>query len=93
MIVEFMLTTEEDDEAMVMEKVLQISKQFKQLSFKIDNTVIQAGNTFSDISELGEMESVRLQMAMDRLTKLMTTLSNLTKKISDTASAITQNLK
>lgn len=76
-----------------MEKVLEISKQFKQLGFKMDNTVIHAGNTFSDISELGEMESVRLQMAMDRLTKLMTTLSNLMKKISDTASVITQNLK
>lgn len=59
----------------------------------MDNTGIHSGNTFSDISELGEMETVRLQMAMDRLTKLMTTLSNLMKKISDAASAITQNLK
>ena len=44
-------------------------------------------------SDLGEMESLRLQMAMDRLSKTMSTLSNLLKKISDTASQITQNIK
>jgi putative addiction module CopG family antidote len=44
-------------------------------------------------SEIGEMESLRLQMAMDRLSKFMTTLSNLLKKISDTESSITQNIK
>lgn len=45
------------------------------------------------LSEMGEMESLRLQMAMDRLSKMMTTLSNVMKKISDTDQAITQNLK
>jgi len=45
------------------------------------------------MSEMGEMESLRLQMAMDRLSKLMSTLSNLLKKASETASGITQNLK
>lgn len=45
------------------------------------------------LSELGEMESLRLQMAMDRVSKLMSTLSNLLKKASETASGITQNLK
>lgn len=45
------------------------------------------------MSEMGEMESLRLQMAMDRLSKMMSTLSNLLKKTSDTANAITQNLK
>jgi hypothetical protein len=44
-------------------------------------------------SELGETESLRLQMAMDRLSKMMSTLSNILKKTSDTASDITQNLK
>jgi hypothetical protein len=39
------------------------------------------------------MESLRLQMAMDRMSKMMSTLSNLLKKISDTASSITSNLK
>jgi len=45
------------------------------------------------MSEMGEMESLRLQMAMDRMSKMMSTLSNLLKKISDTASDITQNIK
>ena len=45
------------------------------------------------MSEMGEMESLRLQMAMDRMSKMMSTLSNLLKKISDTAESITQNLK
>jgi len=34
---------------------------------------------------MGETESLRLQMAMDRLSKMMSTLSNLLKKMSDTA--------
>jgi hypothetical protein len=45
------------------------------------------------MSEMGEMESLRLQMAMDRMSKMMSTLSNLMKKIADTSSAISQNLK
>jgi hypothetical protein len=43
--------------------------------------------------ELSDTESLRLQMAMDRMSKLMTTLSNILKKASDTDAAITQNLK
>jgi hypothetical protein len=45
------------------------------------------------MSELGEVESLRLQIAIDRLSKMMSTLSNLLKKISDTANSITQNIK
>jgi hypothetical protein len=45
------------------------------------------------LSEMGEMESLRLQMAMDRLSKLMSTLSNMLKKSGETASAITQHIK
>ena len=45
------------------------------------------------LSEMGEMESLRLQMAMDRMSKLMSTLSNILKKSSETGSRITQNLK
>jgi hypothetical protein len=45
------------------------------------------------VSEMSEMESLRLQMAMDRMSKLMSTLSNVLKKTSDTNSAITSNLK
>jgi putative addiction module CopG family antidote len=45
------------------------------------------------LSEMGEMESLRLQMAMDRLSKLISTLSNILKKTTDTASSLVQNLK
>jgi predicted transcriptional regulator len=41
----------------------------------------------------GELAALRLQMMMDRLSKLMSTLSNILKKMSDTASQITQNMK
>ncbi|MEO8416011.1 MAG: hypothetical protein ABI472_20285 [Ginsengibacter sp.] len=45
------------------------------------------------LSEMGETESLRLQMAMDRQSKMMTTLSNLLKKVSDSESSIIRNLK
>lgn len=44
-------------------------------------------------SEMSEMESPRLQMAMDRISKSMSIPSNLLKKRSDIATAIVQNLK
>lgn len=44
-------------------------------------------------SEMGETESLRLQMAMDRRSKMTSMLSNMLKKVSDTSSAITQNMK
>jgi len=50
-------------------------------------------NDLDSMSELSETESLRLQMAMDRISKFMSTLSNILKKMSDTASQITQNLK
>lgn len=50
-------------------------------------------NDLDSMSEMGEMESLRLQMAMDRISKMMSTLSNILKKINDTAAAITQNMK
>jgi hypothetical protein len=59
----------------------------------IDEAVVGMKNDLDSLSELGEMESLRLQMAMDRLSKMMSTLSNLLKKISDTADSIAANLK
>ncbi len=43
--------------------------------------------------EMGEMMSLRLQMAMDRRSKFISTLSNLLKKQRDTEKAIIQNMK
>ena len=47
----------------------------------------------STASELGELESLRLQMALDRRSKLLETLSNLLKKLADSDNAIVENLK
>jgi hypothetical protein len=44
-------------------------------------------------TELGEMESLRMQLAMDRYSKFMTAISNLEKKISETDTSIIGNLK
>ncbi len=47
----------------------------------------------NDMSEMGEMTSLRLQMMMDRRSKFITELSNIMKKVSDTQNTIVQNLK
>jgi hypothetical protein len=60
---------------------------------EIDKLIETIRSDLDSLSEMGETESLRLQMAMDRLSKLMSTLSNLLKKASETASGIAQNLK
>jgi hypothetical protein len=45
------------------------------------------------MNELSEMTSLRLQMSMDRRSKLISTLSNILKKISTTQETLVQNLK
>jgi hypothetical protein len=59
-----------------------ITPDLKKISTKLDS-----------MSEMGEMESLRLQMAMDRVSKMMSTLSNILKKMSDTQQSIIDNLK
>ena len=60
---------------------------------EIDDLLDLAKNVLDQMSEVGETESLRLQTAMDRLSKMMTTLSNILKKIDDTSQQIAQNLK
>ena len=45
------------------------------------------------MSEMNQMEQLRMQMAMDRKSKAMQALSNLLEKSSDTAATLTSNLK
>jgi conjugal transfer/entry exclusion protein len=52
-----------------------------------------AGTPDGTLDELGETESLRLQMAMDSLSKLMETLANIMHRISDTQAALAKNLK
>jgi hypothetical protein len=42
---------------------------------------------------MGEIERMRMQMAMERMSKAMSMLSNLLKKISETADQIVGNLR
>jgi hypothetical protein len=73
------------------DEVLRIRRRVRRAG--VDETVDQAKDDLDSLSELGEMESLRLQMAMDRRSKFMTALSNILKKMSDTNDAIVQNLK
>lgn len=60
---------------------------------ELDQLADQIKNDLDSMSEMGEMDSLRLQSYMDRQTKILTTLSNILKKISKTAEEIIQNLK
>jgi hypothetical protein len=52
-----------------------------------------AQNQKNSMSELGDEQSLRLQMEMDRLSKLMEALSNIEKKMAQTDDSIVKNLK
>jgi len=75
-------------------KFVRSSGRNKQVS-KADIDIIKdkLKSDLDSMSEMGEMESLRLQMAMDRKSKMMSTISNLLKKISQSAEGIIQNLK
>ena len=60
---------------------------------ELDGQIAELQAELDSLAETDEMQSLRLQMAMDRMSKLMSTLSNLLKKISETQSSIVQNIK
>ena len=60
---------------------------------ELQTQIDQLKGDLDSMAEMGEAESVRLQMAMDRMSKMMSALSNLLKKISDTQDAVVQNMK
>ena len=45
------------------------------------------------MNDSADMQSLQLQNSLDRQSKALQMLSNLSKKMSDTASSIIQNLK
>jgi hypothetical protein len=53
----------------------------------------QANQALDSMNEQSETQSLELQMTMDRRSKLLETLSNIEKTISDADSSIVQNLK
>jgi len=56
----------------------------------LDASIAQTKDSLADMSQMDQMQ---LQMAMDRLSKAMSTLSNLLKKVSDSQGTITNNIK
>ena len=75
-------------------KFVRSSGRNKQVSkAEMDAMKEKLKNDLDSMSEMGEMESLRLQMAMDRMAKYESTISNLLKKISKTSDDIIQNLK
>lgn len=59
----------------------------------VDRQIEDLKTDVDKMSGMSELDALRLQAAMDRMSKLQSTLSNLLKKMSDTQSAIAQNLK
>lgn len=53
----------------------------------------QLQTNLNSMNDMSETMQLQLQMAMDRQSKLIETLSNLMKKIDDTASTVIQNIK
>ncbi len=53
----------------------------------------QMKNSLDSMNEMSEMESMRMQMVMDRRSKMMETLSNILKKLDDISASIVQNMK
>ena len=60
---------------------------------QLDSHVDKAKSDPDSLSEVSDTESLRLQMAMDRLSQSMSTVSNMLKKLSDTNASITRNIK
>jgi hypothetical protein len=74
--------------------VLQAMRRQRALTAaEINQDTDSIKHDLDSISEMGEMESLRLQMLMDRRSKFISTLSNIMKKIGTTQESTTQNLK
>ena len=74
-------------------QVVQLKDSIDITKKEMDILIESMKNDLDSMSEMGETESLRLQMAMDRLSRMMSTLSNILKKVSDTQQSITRNLK
>ena len=65
----------------------------KMTHAEVDAAVKALQDERDSISEMGEIDALHLQQAMDRMSKAMETLSNMMKKASETSNGIVQNLK
>ena len=71
----------------------ELRKHFEYLRAKRAGLFPEKPAGLDAMNELTESQSLRLQMAMDRISKMMATLSNILKKIADTQQTIVQNMK
>jgi ribosome assembly protein YihI (activator of Der GTPase) len=83
---------------LVKEVKVDISDDLKSSEKQIEAIeAFEKANNLADkldaMNEMSEMTSLWLQMMMDRRSKLISTLSNLMKKLSATQETIVQNLK
>lgn len=60
---------------------------------ELDEAIIGIQISTNALSELGEIDSLRLQMAMDKVSRFEEVISNILKKINDTSNDILKNLK
>ena len=92
-----------DDLREIMAEVEKINAQKKRLRELVDRLGQESDELAGrlraeycdllDASESAELQMLQLQMKMDRLSKLLETLANILKKVSDTDSSIIQNIK
>lgn len=84
-------------------QVVKISESLRILHSELQESLVIQVDIAKDIDALrsqldtltgvDEMRSLQIQMMMDRIAKAFQTLSNITKKSNETATAIIQNLK
>ncbi len=54
---------------------------------------VAGGKGASSLGDMGELQSMRLQMSMDRRSNMTEALTNILKKFSDTSQSIVGNIK
>lgn len=69
---------------------LQLAAAMRSYEYYEGHTQIQRDN-LNTLTALTEADSMRMQIALDRMTRLQTIISNLIKKLSDTGDAVVQN--
>lgn len=79
------------DKAERTRNVYRPAAAFGQLSeAELEASIAETKDSLADMSQ---MDQLQLQIAMDRLAKAMSALSNVLKKISDTQGSVTNNIK
>lgn len=81
------------DAAKLQLQIVQFRDSLVVSKVELDKILNELGRKKDAIGEMTEMESLQLQSAMDRISRMMSTLSNLMKKLNDTQNGILKNIK